>query len=83
MKLYRTQPPQAVLVAYAFTKYPDCKTLILYCPNEMIERFERPEVTIGSVYTFATDHLWALLKIDQANYERLLPADAIREYADA
>lgn len=80
MKLYRDMPSVDVLAAFAFRKYPDCRKLILYLPAGELRELVNPEKSDGIPYTFSSDHLWALMKIDQTHYEQSLPESAAREY---
>lgn len=92
MKIYKHQPPDDVLIDYAFGKYQDAGRIVFLgarvglpngeydAPMRTVNHFDRPD---GLHYTFSSEHLWKLMQVDQANYERLLPADALREYVDA
>jgi len=70
MTIYLTKPAIDVLIAYAWQKYPDATKLILYLPDAQLRQIAHPERTDGMTYTFSDDHLWALMKRDQALMEK-------------
>lgn len=72
MILYLQMPAPSVLVAYAFEKYPDIKTLVLWSGHgELAEvhDYVHPQRESGTTMNFGIDYLWDLRKADQAKYE--------------
>lgn len=92
MKLYRQQPADDVLIDYAFAKYPDAQRITFYgqpvflandMPDTPMRTLTHQDRADGVAYTFSAAHLWALMKRDHEQYDRLLPHGALREYVDA